>query len=371
MGNVNKKLLWGAEVNDFEEVKSALSSGANVNAQKPPSETKCGSAPSFHHYGCSCSCTHQVSSDQETALILCAKQRCYSETMQAENEAILDLLLSHSADVTITDVHGNTALLVALLKGKSDRVALKLIKADVKRVTINEGVRNGRFTPIIEAARNCETEDSGDHIGVLKALLDAGADTSDGRAIRAAIEAYEANRFQSGEPKGPGCVAGKIIAEHRRSRGEEIVSRDALQRTLCDAVGVDDLELVKILSVGADSDALASALLEAAGLGFVGLVTYFLTEKGVPIDAADDKSRTALYYAAQHCSDNTAGPGCEDVVRLLVERGASSDCLHVRPHHPYGDDDSLVEELRVKTDPNRCNLWQEQRERVARVLALV
>jgi ankyrin repeat protein len=233
-----------------------------------------------------------------TALVFAARE--------GDREAVR-ILTAAGADVNQTTAYGWTPLLAAV-QNRYYQLAVDLLAAGADPNIAN----HGGWTPLYIATdnRNIEAGDyptrrpDMDHLDVIKALLDAGANPNLRMASSTETRTIFTHQWLHEEGATPFLRAAQS----------------------------GDLELMRLLlDYGADpnipTEAGVTPLMVAAGIGWVEGVTYewspqqtfetvqFLLDRGADVNAQDAvDGRTALMGAAHK--------GRPDVIQLLVDRGA-------------------------------------------------
>lgn len=154
-----------------------------------------------------------------------------------------------------------------------------------------------------------------EHVNVVAALLDAGADpnaSSGGPCVEETALTLAAWRK---------CVP---ILRLLLDKGAAVNVADGWGDTplICAASTGDEESVLLLLERGADIHATdelgANVLLRAAGGGNIAVITL-LEELGLPLESVDEIGRTAVMHAATH--------GHAHVLRFLVERGLPTNAV--------------------------------------------
>ncbi|XP_004643512.1 2-5A-dependent ribonuclease [Octodon degus] len=282
----NDLLMKAVKKKDVSQIKQLLNEGADVNFQ----EEEGGWTP-LHN------------------------------AVQGGSKDIVELLLHHGADPHQRKKNGATPFIIAGMEGHVELLRLFLSKG----ADVNECDSNG-FTAFMEAA--CQG-----NVEALRFLYDNGANVNLPR---------ETKKDQKLLGKG-GCTALMDAAEKGHSdvlrillkeMGAEVHARDnmgrnALIRGLQHSPDEEVEEVTRLLlEHGADVCARGergkTTLILAVEKKRVGLVQMLLkhTASGTPehieIDARDNEGRTALWAAVELNQ--------KEIVKLLCEKGASTDC---------------------------------------------
>ncbi|KAL9118809.1 MAG: hypothetical protein Q9187_004635 [Circinaria calcarea] len=300
--------------------------------------------------------------DGETPLYVAAKEGC---------DEVVRLLLKNGADIEARNKYGETPLCVAAKWGRDDAVQLLLKNgAEIEARVINGGTplyaaaesgedavvrlllkngadiaaRNERGeTPLFLAASGWRSD------GVVRIFLDNGADiearNNDGETpLYAAAERGHYNivqlllkngadigaRNNAGQTPLHAGAAGAVATEHNDDvvrvlleNGANVEVRDKYGETpLFAAAEWGHYSIVQLLlKNGADIEARNNAgqttLFAAAALEWAKDVVQILLDNGADIEARNNDGETPLYAAARE--------GCDEVVQLLLDKGATKD----------------------------------------------
>ena len=272
--------------------------------------------------------------------------------------------IGQQEDVSAKDFFCGTALYAAVLKGNEQVISMLLdAGADVN-------VTGGIFHSVLQlaSAQGSTTR--------MNLLLQAGANVNEvggkyGTALTAAVcyghrDALELLLAYGANPNLQATSGGRVVSSAPLLIAAESGNIDLVNRLL-EIPGIDldirdyrsnNTPLRHALNCGHDAVAkcLASnqrmdkqaALFDAASFGNLNLVRFLIEQIGVPPDSADEQGFSALHFALQSNSDETAtylltkctlhdvnirlscgsavaqaaGQGLENAVRILLERGA-------------------------------------------------
>jgi uncharacterized protein len=327
-------LMWAVEQRQTEAVKLLIAHGADVSIASSP-DSKGGTAylaPTIQGRANQEKTFRRVrdttASDAEAVAAAFGVQKNnkgggLTPLVLAAREDALDcakLLLEAHADVNQTTRYGWTALLTAV-QNRHYQFATYLLDHGANPNTAN----NGGWTPLYIAVDNRNIEGGDypvrqpdmDHLDFIKLLLGHGAN------VNARICGVESTPQRC---KGDSTETRAIFTM-------QWLYEDGATPFLRAAQSGDVTVMKMLLEHGADPKLATAngdtALMVAAGIGWVDGVTFEWSEAenleavkmcldlGIDPNIADGDGRTALHGAAHK--------GRNDVVRLLVERGAKLD----------------------------------------------
>ncbi|XP_072802085.1 2-5A-dependent ribonuclease [Vicugna pacos] len=276
----NHLLIKAVQKEDIELVQQLLERGADVNFQEEK-----GSWSPLHN------------------------------AVQMHSEDIVDLLLSHNADPCLRKRNGATPFIIAGIVGNVKLLELFLSKG----ADINECDVNG-FTAFMEAAVYGKVE-------ALRFLYENGAEVNLHRKTKEdhrRIRKGGATALMDAAEKGHVEVVDILLHE----MGAEADARDNMGRNaLIYAFRSPDNGNVRaitrlLLDRGADvnvrGEGRKTPLILAVERKNLDLVQMFLEQGHIEMNDTDDKGRTALRVAVEH--------SLKEIVQLLCERGASTNC---------------------------------------------
>ncbi|KAM6165274.1 2-5A-dependent ribonuclease [Erethizon dorsatum] len=264
--------------------------------------------------------------------------------VQGGSKDIVELLLHHGADPHRRKKNGATSFIIAGIEGNVELLRLFLSKG----ADVNEYDSNG-FTAFMEAAWHGNVE-------ALRFLYENGANVNLHRETKndqKLLGKGGGTALMDAAKKGRSDVLRILLKE----MGAEVHARDNMGRNaLIHGIQSSPDEKVEdvtrlLLDHGADvcvrGEREKTSLILAVEKKRVGLVQMLLEQERIEIDAKDGEGRTALRAAVEL--------NLKEVVKLLCEKGASTDCgdlvwIAKRKHHDndlekllrsYGAEDCL------------------------------
>lgn len=279
-GDNNHLLIEAVKDDDMEQVKQLLEEGADVNFQ----EEEGGWSP-LHN-------AVQMNNEDMVDLLLRSganpglrKRNGATPFIVAGivgNVRLLELFLSKDADINERDLHGFTAFMEAAVYGKVEALRFlyeKGAEVNLGRKTMEdqEKLKKGGATALMDAAKNGRED-----------------------AVRILLEEMGAN-----------------------AKARDNMGRNALIHAL---VNTDDSNMEAIIRLllhhGTDVNVRGekgkTPLILAVEKKHLILVQMFLEQKHIEIDDTDGEGKTALLWAVEL--------NLEDIVKLLCDKGASTDC---------------------------------------------
>jgi ankyrin repeat protein len=314
----NLQLLQAATTGDAAAVRAALAAGAEVNALSDTHGTALGAAALYGHLevvAALLAAGADVAADQggQTALMLAADQG---------HTAVVEALLAGGADAAAKDKEGLTPLMVAASANRANTV-----RALVARGAAVDAANGEGSTALMAAAY-------GGHSETTQILLSAGADVngrdSSGRtalmaaalggSVPVARALLEHKADLAAEDAG-GSTALIYAAASGHLALIEMLQKAGLSKgtDLAFAFAVRDchVDVVRKLAAGGariDARVQGQPPVLLAASANCGEVLDFLIERGVDVDATDDKGITALMAAGAE--------GYVPIVQTLLAHGA-------------------------------------------------
>nr|XP_044987901.1 2-5A-dependent ribonuclease [Jaculus jaculus]XP_044987951.1 2-5A-dependent ribonuclease [Jaculus jaculus]XP_044988020.1 2-5A-dependent ribonuclease [Jaculus jaculus] len=263
---------------------------------------------------------------------------------------IAELLLRHGADPHARKKNGATPFITAAVHGHVRLLQLFLSAG----ADVNERDANG-FTAFMEAAGH-------GHADALRFLYEHGADVNLRREARAELRRLGkggATALMDAAEQGHVDVVRTLLDDMRAEvNARDNMGRSALVHALLRARDDDGAAAAGLLLLDRGADASArgeggeTALALAVESRRAGLVRRLLGREDVELDAADGRGRTALLLAVEL--------RLPEVVRLLCEEGASTECGDLVGIARRNYDPSLAELLLLYGAPEHVDAPEEE-----------
>jgi ankyrin repeat protein len=314
----NLQLLQAATTGDAAAIRAALVAGADVNGAADTQITALGAAALYGHLevvAALLAAGAEVEMDQggQTALMLAAGQG---------HTAVVEALLARGADIAAKDKEGLTALMAAASANRADTVRALLTRGAAVNAANAEG-----STALMAAAY-------GGHIETVQILLAAGADVNgkdrSGRtSLMAAalggsapvVRTLLAHKADVAAEDAGGSTSLIYAAANGHIALIELLQKAGLSKgtdlALAFAVRDCHADVVRKLAAGGarlDARVQGQPPVLLAAAANCGEVLNFLIERGVDVNAADDRGMTALMAAGAE--------GFVPIVQTLLAHGA-------------------------------------------------